>query len=553
MKMRKISIILITSILIASLIAGCSGGKPTPQSEPKITEDPAASTVNKLAEVVYNLGGVPKTLDPALEAGIPEMTVTMNCFEGLTRYGPDNTPHPAIAERWDVTDEGKTYTFHLRDAKWEDGKPITASDFEYAWKRILDPNLIPEPAMYSYMLYYIKNAEDYNMGAEGITADDVGVKALNDKTLKVELEAPIPYFDQLLAHASYFPVRKDVVEANPEGWSMDSKTHIGNGPFNMVSIEGNIIKFEKNPNYWDAGKVKLDTMAFVCVEEQATALTMFEKGEIDLNDDPPVTDIERLEKEGKLQFAPDVSSYFLSVNTKQKPFDDARVRKALAYAIERDTFCEIRAAGEVPARSIVPEGLPDAEPDSDFRKNGGDLFTDDIELAKQLLAEAGFPEGKGFPEIVLLYNTGETQGMMAEIIAEMWRKNLGINTKLTNQEWGVYLDSLFTGNFSTALVGWATDYLDPMSFIDINASWSGNNTSQWANTDYDQYVKTANSTNDQKIRMEAMHKAERLLMEEMPVIPINFYTNPYLINAKLKGVYLLPLAVVDFKEAYMEK
>lgn len=541
MKMRKFLALTVIAGLIVGLFAGCGGGS---SDEPQ---------VEKLAEVVFNIGDNPETLDPALETGVPEMQITMNTFDGLTRLGPDNLPHPAIAESWDISDDGKVYTFHLRDAKWQDGQPVTAYDFEYAWKRILDPNLIPEPAEYAYMLYYIKNAEAYNTGVEGVTADDVGVKALDEKTLEVTLEAATPYFDQVLTHASYFPVRKDVVEANPEGWSMDPVTHISNGPFKITSIEGNVIKFEKNPEYWDAEKVKLNTLAFTAISEQSTALTMFEKGELDLNDDPPIPDLKRLREEGKLQVAPEVSVYYYIINTKAKPFDDVRVRKAFAYAIDRDQFCEIRGAGEIPARAIVPPGLPDAELGTDFRANGGDLFEDNIELAKQLLADAGYPNGEGFPEVTILFNTSETHSMLAEVIAEMWRTNLGVNVKLTNQEWQVYLNSRDEGDFQIAWAGWAADFLDPMNFIDLNASWSGNNDSQWANTEYDNYVKTALGTGDQKVRMEAMHKAEEILMEEMPIIPLNFYTNPYLINPKLKGVYLSPLAIPDFKEAYMEE
>ncbi|MBO8128627.1 MAG: peptide ABC transporter substrate-binding protein [Peptococcaceae bacterium] len=526
------------------ILAGCGGGQ----------EESTGTASGEMAEeqvLIHNIGTEPESLDPAKITGIPEGTAVYQLFEGLTRITEDGLK-PAVAESWDVSPDGLTYTFHLRDgAKWNNGDPVTAYDFEYAWKRALNPETECE---YAYQLYYVKNGEAYNAG-EITDPDQVGVKALDEKTLEVTLEAPAPYFLSLTSFYTLYPVHKATVEANPD-WANAPETFVSNGPFNLENWEHHSkLELVKNDTYWDAENVKLDKVILTMVEEQATYLTMWENGEIDTIESPPLADMDRLRAEGKLQTKPYLGVYYYIFNTEQEPFDDPKVRKALALAIDRKTIVEkITKGGQLPAFALVPPGIPDAEPGSDFREVGGDLFKEDVETAKQLLAEAGYPNGEGLPEITILYNTHEAHKTIAEAIQEMWKTNLGIeNVKLTNQEWKVYLNSRDEGDFHVARAGWIGDYADPMTFVDMFVTGGSQNDGRWSNARYDELVETAKNTGDQKVRMEAMHEAEEILMDEMAVMPIYFYTLNVCEQDYVRDVFWDPLGPPHFKSAWIAK
>ncbi|MCL6614952.1 MAG: peptide ABC transporter substrate-binding protein, partial [Firmicutes bacterium] len=386
-------------------------------------------------------------------------------YAALFNWNTEDGPIPGIAKSWTVSKDLKTYVFTLRPSRWNDGTALTAYDFEYAWKRALAPETASE---YAYQLFYIKNGEAYNSGKA--KASDVGVKAINATTLKVELEAPCSYFLSLCAFPTLMPVKKSVVEKDPEKWFMNPKTYIGNGPFKMVEWKHHsYIQLVKNPYYWDAASVKLQKVRMTLVELETTELTMYDTGLLDIADNPPIQEIPRLKKEGLLKLSPYVGTYYYMINVTKPPLDDARVRKALAYAINRQAIVEnITKAEQIPALAFTPYGLPDAPgAKGDFRTVGGNYFKDnDVETAKKLLAEAGYPDGKGFPTIEILYNTSEGHKAIAEAIQEMWKKNLGINVTLTNQEWKVYLQSRDEMNYMIARAGWIGDYLDPMTFMD---------------------------------------------------------------------------------------
>lgn len=499
----------------------------------------------------YNVGAEPQYFDPRKATGIPEFTMLLNLFDGLMRYNTQGQLEPSIAESYTVSEDKLVWTFKLRkNAKWSNGEPVTAQDFEYSWKTALSPEVASE---YSYQLYYIKNGEKYNAG-EITNPDEVGVKALDDYTLQVTLEAPTPYFASLLTFTTYLPINKKLDQANPD-WAKSADNYVSNGPFKLTKWEHNhVIEMEKNPNYWDKDKVKLDKIIFYMVEESTTEMTMFENGEIDWGPNPPPAELERLQKEGKLTINPYLGTYYYMFNVTKKPFDNVKVRMALAMAIDRESIVKnITKAGEIAATAYVPPGIPDAQPGSDFRLVGGDFFKPyDPEKAKQLLAEAGYPEGKGFPKFVILYNTSERHKTIAEAIQRMWKETLGIECTLTNQEWKVYLDNRTNLNYDVARAGWIGDYTDPMTFIDMWVTGGGNNDTGWGNAQYDEYVRTAKSTDDQTIRMDAMHKAEAILMQEMPIIPIYFYTRPELIKPYVKNAYTSALGYTDFKYAYIE-
>lgn len=528
-------LVLIVTIILAMglIVTGCGTSGETGEA--------------KEMKMSWNPGAEPKTLDPQMSSGIPEAIIELSLFEGLTRLDENNNPVPGIAESWDISDDQMTYTFHLRDSQWNDGTPVKASDFKFAWLRALDP---ANAAEYSYQLWYIKNGKAFTEGTA--KAEDVGIEVIDDKTLKVSLEAPTPYFLSLTAFPTYFPVSEANVTANPE-WNLAPETFVSNGPFKMQTWSHNDkIVVVKNDKYWDADAVQLTELTFNLIEDPKSALTAFEAGQLDGTDNIPAEDIDRLKAEGKLITAPYLGTYYYMFNTTKEPFDDKRVRQAFAYAIDRQSLIDnVVKGGQTPAYSFVPGGIPDAEEGKTFREVGGDYFTEDVEKAKALMAEAGYPNGEGFPEVTLLYNTNTNHQIIAEALQDMWSTNLGVEVKLTNQEWKVYLESRNTLSYDIARAGWIGDYADPMTFMDMWMTESLNNDTGFANAEYDKLIDTANKTGDQSVRMAAMHDAEKILMDEMPVMPIYFYVNNYVASDKVKGVARSPLGFIDFKHAYV--
>ncbi|MBF7084021.1 peptide ABC transporter substrate-binding protein [Desulfallas sp. Bu1-1] len=530
-------------LLVTVALAGCGGQKPQPADSGSSTKAPEKA-------IVYNLGAEPETLEPAMQIGAPEGTVLMALMEGLYRYNADRKLVPGAAEKVDISPDGKKYIFTIRKGmKWTNGDPVTAHDFEYAWKYLLDKNTAAD---YAYLAYCIKNGEKFNNGE--VTADQVGVKATDDYTLEVELEAPTPYFLDLTACSNLFPVNKKVAEANKE-WHTRPETYVGNGPFKLAAWEHQQkLELVKNPDYWDAANVKLDKLTIILVEDVNTMLTMFESGQIDVAEDAPVKDVKRLLADGTAVALPDPSTYYYILNTKKKPLDNVKVRQALSMVIDRKAIVEnVTRAGQKPATGYVPFGFPDLTPDKDFREAGGALIKEDVNKAKKLLAEAGYPDGKGMPEIEILYNNSPNHQKIAEAIAQMWKDNLGIKVKLAAQEWQVYLDALDAGNFMVARGGWMPDYNDAMTFMDVHVTGGGNNHSFWSNKEYDRLIAGAKNTNDQNIRIKNMHEAERILMDEMPVIPIYFYVNVTMYKPWVKGVFVPPFGgYQEFKWADVE-
>ena len=349
-------------------------------------------------------------------------------------------------------------------------------------------------------------------------------------------------------------MNKKLDTSNPD-WAKSADNYISNGPFMLSKWDHNhLIEVVKNPNYWDAKNVKLEKITFYMVEESSTELMMFENGELDFGTNPPLPEIDRLKQEGVLTINPYLGTYYYMFNVTKPPFDNVLVRKALAAAIDRESIVKnVTKAGELPATAYVPPGIPDAEPGSDFREVGGTFFEPyEPEKAKEYLAQAGYPDGKGFPTFELLYNTSESHKIIAEAIQQMWKETLGINCTLANQEWKVYLDNRTSLNYEVARAGWIGDYTDPMTFIDMWVTDGGNNDTGWSNPQYDEFVQKAKSTGDQKVRMQAMHDAEKILMDEMPIAPIYFYTRPELIKPYIKDFYTSSLGYTDFKQAYIE-
>ncbi len=563
MKKTRIMALIMTAIMTGTLLLGCT---KTKENEGEKTGDGNTPVVEETVEqkIVYNLGADPKTIDPQLNSAVDGSTIIHNAFEGLMREDENSKIVPGTAEKYEVSDDGTVYTFHIRkDAKWSDGKPVVAGDFEYAWKRALNPEVAAE---YAYQLFYIKNGAAYynqeKVGGKVATAEDVGVKVIDDNTLEVTLEAPVPYFLSLAAFPTYFPVRKDIIEGNEEKWTLKPDTYISNGPFKMSEWkEKESITFVKNENYWDAKNVKLETLEVKLIDDQITYLNAFKSGEIDVIESPPQAEIPTLLDEGTAKIYPYLGTYFYVINVSDKAKDvdpkaaealsNPKFRKALSLAIDKQLIVDkVAQGGQAPATSYVPAGILDSigkEFQKEYSSKGAN-----IEEAKNLLAEAGYPNGEGAPTITFTFNTDQGHQNIAQAVQDMWKTNLGINVELKNEEWAVFQDTRNNFQYSIARHGWIADYNDPMTFLDMWTTGNGQNNAGYSNKEYDKLIAQAKVELDDAKRTELLHKAEDILMDESPIIPLYYYTNVLCIDKNVKGTYKSPLGQMEFRDAYVE-
>lgn len=499
--------------------------------------------------VSYVLEAEPSRLDPAMTTALPESNAELQLFEGLTRLDDHDVPQPALAKSWEISPDGKTYTFHLRNnLTWSDGTPLTAQDIEYSWKRVVDPDVASENA---YMLFCLDKAEAYFK--RKASADEVGVKALDDKTLQVRLTNPTPYFLNLTAFHCYYPVPRHIVEKHPDTWASDAAGIVSSGPFKIVSWKhSSEIEMVKNENYWDKDAVILSHLDFPISDSQATRLTLVESNQANMTVEPPPADQERLEKMGLYKIAPYLGAYYYVFNVQKKPFDDVRVRKAFALAVQRQGLIEHIVRGEKQAAyAWVPPGIVDPVTGEDFRTAGGNLISEDPQQARALLKEAGYDENHPLPEVTLLFNTNEMHKAVAEALQAMWQKNLGVSVNLMNQESKVFMASRAQGDYQIARASWIADYVDPMSFLDVFADEE--NDAQYHNPAYNDLIQKAKSTNDEAERLQYMHQAEQMLFDDCVIIPLYYTTQPYVAQPYIKGYHWSPLGLVDFKRAYIER
>lgn len=539
---------------IVLLVSGC-----TPKDENKGTETGESGSGAATSKVFrMNISTEPPTLDPAQSQDQVSFTVLNGLYEGLTRKDETGQNIPGIAEKWDISEDGKTYTFHLRtDAKWSNGDPVTAGDFEFAWKRALDPQLKPEPSAYAYQLYYIVNAESYNTG-KGATADQVGVKATDDHTLVVNLNSATPYFLSLMSFQTFFPVHKSVKDN--EAWAASASTIISNGPFKMSDWQKNTsIKIVPNENYYAKDEVKLAGVEFSEVADSGTELNMYQTDQLDWAGKPtgeiPADQLTSLKSSLPEEFNQKgiASLYYYLFNTTVKPFNNEKIRKAFSMAITRqDITDKVTQAGEIPAYGLVPPGI--AGEKEEYRTEVSDkYFEENFDEAKKLLAEGMAEEGiTKLPAIELTYNTSDNHKKIAGALAEMWRKNLGVEVSYKAQEWGVFLENRNKLNYQIARGGWGADYNDPMTYIDLFTSKSGNNNTGFANKEYDELVAKAYASSDAKERMSLMSQAEKLLMDTRAILPIYYYSDVFLEKKGFKGIFIDYKGDIDYTRGYYE-
>ena len=496
------------------------------------------------ADFTFVSGAEPETLDPALMTGVTEGRLASALFEGLTAFDPrDLSPTPGVAERWSVSADGRVYTFCLRDALWSNGRPITAHDFVYSWQRVLEP---ATAASYAYQLYYVRNAQAYNTG-QLTDFSQVGLAAVDPRTLVVTLERRTPFFLSLTSFMTLLPVCRECVETHGDRWTRPDAI-VTNGPFLLADWRTNRrIRLRRNPHYWDHRNVSLGTVEALSVENASTAFNIYETGQADLLTTVPLLLVDALRKRPDYHSSTYLGTYFYRLNVTRPPLDDVRVRKALAMSINREHVTRfITRGGEVPASTFVPMGMPGYAP--------GQGLPYSPQRARALLAEAGYPDGKGFPAIELLYNTSESHRDIAEVVQDMWAKTLKIQVKLLNQEWKVYLASTRSMDYDVSRSGWIGDYTDPNTFLDMFVTNGGNNRTGWSDPRYDALIGAAANEADPRRRMGIFRKAEAILMTEgVPIAPIYSMVTNNLYRDSTRGIYPNVLNFIGLKHVRVER
>ena len=484
------------------------------------------------ADLVFINGAEPESIDPHIVSDQVGMRISSALFEGLCRIDEAGKPQPGMAERWEMTPDRKTYTFHLRpNTTWSDGAPLTTQDFIYSWKRVLTPEF---GADYASQLYVVKNAQQYH---EGTLKDfrQVGVTAVDDRTLRVELENPTPYFIDLCAFTAFYPVPQRIVEKHGTAWIKPGSL-IGNGSYTLEDwLLDDRITLRRNERYWDAANVPMKSIEILPISEPNTAINYFLTGQADLIVDKgmvPTSLTVKLKQQPYFHTGPFLGSYFTRFNVTRAPFDNPKIRLAFSLAIDRKRITEkITHLGERNAYSLTPPGTG-----QNYQPPPGPEF--DPERARKLLAEAGYPGGKGFPRVEYLYFPKPIERNIAVELQAMWQEHLGISVDLAKQEWKIYLDSMKNKDYSLCRSSWVGDYNDPSTFLEMFLSANGNNRTGFASTSYDALIAAAAREPDVNQRNTLFQQAEKFLVtDEAIIIPIYHYVGVQFYHAdRLMGV-----------------
>ncbi len=557
--MKKIALVL-AAVMASGMILTACGGSGNSGNQSSGTEAAGNTTESNTGglDLAVQVGPDPETLDPALNSAADAATIILHAFETLLIFDENNAIVPGQAESWEVSDDGLTYTFHLRDGlKWSDGSDFTAEDFVYSWKRLADPMTAAPYA--ADMLSPVKGFEEAEQG----DIDALGVSAPDEKTFVVELSMPCVYFDKIITHASMAPVKKDVVEANGDQWALAPETYISNGPLKMTEwVPGSHVIYSKNENYWNAEKVTLNTLRFALMKDSNAAYSAYQTGELQMIKDVPTEEISRLQSTPDYHLDPKMSTSYTIYNTEKAPFDNADVRKALSLAVDREYVANTLMLGiSLPATNFVGPGVSDVEDGSSFeevtrKNNGGDFFnvTDyesDLAEAKELLAKAGYPNGEGFPIIEYMTNEAGYNKPIAEYLQSAW-KELGVNMDIKIVEWSTFTPTRRAGDFEVCRGGWTNDYDDPSNLLNLFASNSGNNDGKYANPEVDKLLEEARATVDKSEHIEKLHAVENILMDEAAVAPLVYSNDYYLQVPELKGTWHSPYGYWYFMFATME-
>jgi len=495
-----------------------------------------------------NIHTEPPSLDARKANDTSSIAIINMCFEGLMKRGKEGAIEPAIAHRVEISDDNLTYTFHLRPAKWWDGRAVTAQDFETTWKTILNPSF---PSGFAQELYTLKNGMAAKNGM--VSINEVGVVALDEETLQVELDHPVPYFLDLVASHAFLAVPAHITKLSPH-WADDgSSLFVGNGPYKLTEWKHhNSLTLKRNDEYWDVDSVTMDEIHMYIVQDEMTELNMFESDELDWAGQPlstlPTDALQALGAQGRLQTYPMSGTYYYIFNCQQPPFDNVHFRKAFSLAINRKTIIEnITQSKQIPATGFIPPTIWQINPH--FEDN-------DIQEAKKLfsiaLKEMGYTRDT-LPPITLIYNTCAAHHKIAQVIQEQWFRAFGIRVKLANMEWKVFLNELMHKQFQVARMGGIGTFNDPMTFFDLyRYPHSSNNYSGWSNTEFTELIQNAEMTVDPIKRELFLREAEKIFMDEMPIAPIYYYTGTYIKKKYVKGIQLSEFSDANFKFAFLE-
>ena len=505
------------------------------------TTEATASTGEKILSV--QVGPDPETIDPALNSAVDGGNMLLHSFECLLAVDENGQLVPGQAESWETSEDGLTWTFHLRDGlKWSDGSDLTANDFVYSWKRVCDP-MVAAP----YAETVLSMVEGYDKAIEG-DLDALQVVAQDDNTLVVTLSTPCSYFGSLAAFATLSPVQEATVTANGDAWATSAATYISNGPFYVSEwVPGSYIMMTKNPYYWNADAIKLDGIKWNLIEDSNASYSAYQTGEVLMIKDVPTEEIPSLKDSADFHVDPIIGTYYLSLNLERDAFKDARVRKALSLAIDRDYVANTLMQGTYsPADNFMGPGWIDTD-GTQFKDNanGGQSYIDvnnyeaDLEEAKQLLADAGYPDGEGFPSISYTTNDAGYHKVVAEYLQQAWAQ-LGIDLKVDIVEWASFTPMRRNGDFDIARNGWVGDYTDPSNMLELFYSTNGNNDGKFNNADFDAAIDLSRTTLDSAERSKALHTAEDILMEETGCIPIAYYNDFWLQSEKITGSWHSP-------------
>lgn len=529
MKKRVISLLLVAAMTVGLVACGSSSGDGKKSS---------ASSDEKILSV--QTGPDPETVDPALNSAVDGGEMILHAFEGLLKLDENGDPEAGQAEKWEVSEDGLTYTFHLRDGlKWSDGSDLTAEDFVYSWQRVCDPNVAAP-----YAETVLGMVEGYDKAVAG-DIEKLGVEAKDDKTFVVHLANPCPYFESLAAFATLNPVQKETIETNGDAWATEADTYISNGPFYMAEwVPGSYVLMKKNPNYWDADSIKLDGIKFNLIEDANAAYSAYQTGEILMVKDVPTEEIPSLKDNDEFHVEPLIGTYYISLNLEKAPFDNKLVREALSLAIDREYVANTLMQGTYsPAGNIVGPGWKDTD-GSEFhdKSNGGSEYIDssdydaNLQKAKDLLKEAGYPDGKGIPKIDYLINDSGYHKVVGEYLQKAWGE-LGIDVTVDVVEWASFTPMRRNGDFMAARNGWVGDYTDPSNILELFTTDNGNNDGNYSNPAFDAAIEKSRTTTDAAERSAVLHEAEDIIMEDAGCIPVAYYNDFYLMSSKVTGAW----------------
>lgn len=512
---------------------------------------PAGAQLAEQQQIVRHIKDEPASLDPLKAVGLPEIQVIRDLFEGLTNQDAQGKIVPGVAQSWSSSDN-KTWVFTLRNnARWSNGDPVTAQDFVYSWQRLVDPKNSSAFAWFAG-LSGIQNAAAITKGE--MTPDKLGVVAQSKNQLKVTLDRPVPWFPALVANVALFPVPQKIIAQQGDSWTSPGKL-VGNGAYQLSErVVNEKIVLTRNPHYWDDAHSVLTKVTFVPINEESSATKRYRSNDIDITESFPKNMYALLKKTlpGEVYTPDQLGTYYYAFNTQKGPTADARVRKALSWSIDRKVIAEkVLGTGEKPAWHFTPDVTAGFKPLPTFMQQHDQNSLN--AQAKSLLAAAGYGPGKPL-KLKLLYNTSESHQKIAIAVASMWKKNLGVDVTLENQEWKTYIDSRNSGNFDVIRASWVGDYNEPSTFLNLLTSGNSSNIARFNNADYDAVIAKASRETSDQVRNSDYNRAEQILAEQTPIAPIYQYTNGRLIKPWVKGYPITnPEDVAYSRELWIEK